>query len=309
MLRRSFTRILLVCCGLTAFVGSVLAQQAPALSTYAYNLISVNPAYSGYYEAMDISMAVETTLPHVDGAQETGSITINGPGSAFPHNMGLGGGLSYDKIGVTTTLDMYVAYAYKIISRNQNSYTSWGFYPKVLSLGLQAGLSNVKEDLASLGINDDPNFAQSLNQTVPYFGVGIFYSKKHFYMGLSAPRLYHSFLTSSNNIQLSNHYYFQGGYQGFVSVKSLVKTAMMVRYVEGAPFQLDMNLIFEHNNLLELGTGYRSTSGINLLAGIHLYKTMRLIYYFNVLSVNSSSTLNNATGILLSIRPSGNFSR
>lgn len=286
----------------------VVAQQVTALSTYTYNMITINPAYSGYSQTMDLSLAAGTSIPYIEGAPQTGNFTINGPASSYYDNMGIGGGVSVDKLGVTTTTDVYMTYAYKLISRNRNSYTNWGFYPNVLSFGLQVGMSYVHEDLMSLGITDDPDFSGNVEETIPYFGFGMFYSKNHFYVGLSVPRMYHSFLHKDGEYNLSNHYYFQSGYKSALNERTNLKTALLVRYVEGAPVQFDANCIFEFSHVLEAGAGYRSAKGIHLLTGVHIGKKMRLIYYYDmILHKNAPSQLENTNGILLSIRPSGNF--
>ncbi|UII25873.1 PorP/SprF family type IX secretion system membrane protein [Fulvivirga maritima] len=283
------------------------AQQRPALSTYTYSMMTINPAYSGYYGVTDVSLGAGSSIPHVDGAPQYINATVNGLLPGYRKNMGLGGGLAYDKIGVTSTTDVYVSYAYKLISQNKNSYTSNGFYPKVLSFGLQAGFSNVREDLLSLGMYDDPNFASNINETVPYFGVGLFFSCRNFYLGISSPRLYHSFF-SEGDLNMQNHYYLQGGYKTALNHKTFLKTALLVRNVEGAPMQFDTNAIVEFNNLFEIGAGYQTAKGLNFTTALHLGKSMRLVYYFDLgLNENQPEELNNTSGILLSIRPAGGF--
>ena len=71
-----------------------------------------------------------------------------------------------------------------------------------------------------------------------------------------------------------------------------------MKYENGAPFQMDINLAMSYKNKFELGTGYRTNSSINLLAGIYLFKNIRAVYNYNLAFNNSP--LGNTHGIIIS---------
>ncbi|UXP31651.1 PorP/SprF family type IX secretion system membrane protein [Reichenbachiella agarivorans] len=292
--------IIKIIVGLCAVI-SANAQQNPVLSTYTYNLMTVNPAYSGYHQTLDINLEATRTLPQTEGTPQFSSFTINGP--LGDKRVGIGGSILNDKIGVYQNTEIMASYSYKLFSRNRNSYTSWGFYPKVVSFGIQAGLSHIQEDLLSLGISNDPEYAQNINEYTPTIGAGIFVSQKHFYLGLSAPRIVGSVFTSKNNVELQNHYYLQMGYKALIHQDVFIKPALLVKYVKGAPVQFDGNFVFEFYRKVEVGVGYRSIAGINFLVGIHLSDKFLLVYHYDTIIDNNQPEIGNSHGLMLNFKP------
>lgn len=276
-------------------------QHMPTLSTYTYNLMTINPAYAGYKQDLDIAMAFTRAVPFVEGGSQFGNISVNGPVGV--KNIGVGGMIASDRLGVYSQTEVTVATSYKLFSRNRNSYTSWGFYPKVLSFGIQAGLNHIREDLTSVGAYHDPEYESDINQFVPSIGMGVFYSEKNFYLGLSAPRLMGSVFSSDEQVALQNHVYLQSGFNGSMGKNYFIKPGLLMRYVPGSPIQLDANVVFQYLDKIEWGIGYRSVAGINFLFGIHVTKECFVVYHFDTSFDQNDNPWSNLHGLMIKYNP------
>lgn len=275
------------------------SQQTPVLADYHYNTLLINPAYAGFHQNSEINLSGRTFLNNVEGTPSTVNLTYHGP--LNNKNVGIGGMIVNDNIGVTSKTGVYGAYAYKLNLGYNSFQNDWYYAPQALSFGIIAGVSYYKEDLLSLGLTDDPNFQNNVSATVPSVGIGIHYNSKHFYAGISSPNLLESsFSSDENNINLSSNVYINSGYRFYSSRYWLIEPSILLKYAKGAPWQLDMNFIFNYYNKIEFGVGYRTASTFNVLAGFYFSPNWRFIYNYSP-SVNDSP-LGHSHGISLSYR-------
>ena len=289
--------IIAVICILIFTVKSTYAQQTPEFADYFYNPLVINPAYTGFYRNSDITFSGRMQAGSVEGAPETLSLSFHGPISQ--KKMGVGGMVIHDKLGVTTKTSFYGTYAFKLFSY-ENSSNSWYYSPTSLSLGLVGGVSRYTEDLSSLNIGNDPVFQNNINATLPSVGVGAFYNSESFYIGLSSPNLLESSISQENNVNIKSHYYLNSGVRFFSSRFFFIEPSILLKYVDGAPLQADFNVFFNYNNTIELGAGYRTTSSVNILAGVYIKNNFRLVYNYN--PALDSTPLGQSHGLILSYR-------
>lgn len=280
------------------------AQQTPVLSDYHYNKLILNPAYSGYHQNPEAVLSGRTFLSGVEGSPRTINFAFHGP--INNKKLGVGGMVTHDNIGVTSKTGIYGTYAFKLQMDYTDYPSDWYYSPQVLSFGLIGGVSFYKEDLLSLNMSNDPNFQNNVNATIPSIGVGIYYNVRHFYIGFSAPNLLEPSISKENNIDVRSNYYFNTGYRFYASRYFYIEPGVLLKYTNGAPVQLDMNLVFNYFNKVEFGVGYRTTSTMNLLAGFYLSDNWRMIYNFSP-SLNNSP-LGQTHGIILSYRFGDGFS-
>ena len=78
----------------------------------------------------------------------------------------------------------------------------------------------------------------------------------------------------------------------------MIKPNVLLKYENGAPLQADLNVAVSFKNKFEIGGGYRTSSSLNLLAGVYLFDSVRFVYNYN-LSTNKSP-LGNTHGFVLS---------
>jgi len=279
--------------------GFGLSQQTPRFAEYNYNPIIVNSAYTGMSEGGVMTLSNYGYINNIEGSPKSLSLSYHSPVSQG--KMGLGGVISRDEIGITTSTKAYLAYSYKLFFDLKSDRPYWQLHDEhVLSFGLTAGVQQYKENLLDLGIVDDPVFSENISESIPTIGVGFLYNRRNFYIGVSAPNVLGDKLASSDHIKLSNPVY---GYMGYSFLTNkfdriIIKPNLLLKYEDGAPMQIDVNLSTSFENKFEIGAGYRSTSSLNLMAGVYLFKYLRLIYQYNI--GFEKSLLGNSHGIVLS---------
>lgn len=287
--------------------GLCQAQQTPAFSEYNYNPFLLNSAYAGALQSAEISLATSGFLSAIDGSPKSSSFSIRTP--LANKQMGLGGGLIHDEIGVTKTTSAFAAYSYRI-PLNLDDSPYWKVQePTGISFGLTFGIQKYQENLLDLGLGSDPLLAQNINATLPIVGAGMVLNYAKFYVGLSTPNLLGDRFASEDNLDLQTPYYGYMGYRFYFSKLEnvMLKPNVLLKYENGAPLQADINMSFTMNSKLEFGLGYRTNSSINLLAGVYLFDSLRLVYSYNV--AGKELTLGNTHGISLNFRLNKGFEK
>lgn len=286
------------------FAQSIFGQQTPVFANYSYNSVVFNPADAGFYQDLDITLTNSGFLNHIEGSPRNLGLTINSPTGS--ENVGLGGGISSDQIGVSRTTSLFGAYSYKLFFNSEKGKW-WSYNPHVLSFGIAAGVTIYDENLLELGIENDPNFSSNISATIPSLGVGILYNRERVYVGLSASNLLGSYLSSEDNLNIKGAYYAHAGYRFFATrfEELMINPSVLLKYVSGAPVQADLNTKINYKNKFEIGAGYRTNSSLNLLAGFYLSNHLRVLYSYNKTLKNTS--INNTHGLVLSVRLGSGF--
>lgn len=290
--------ILIVVTLSTGIFHSVFGQQTPVFANYSYNNVVINPAHAGYYPDTDITVTNRGHLNSIEGSPKNIGLTVNFPANF--KNVGMGAGISNDRVGVTNITSLFGAYSYKIFF-NSDTTTWWDHNPHVLSFGITGGATFYNENLLDLEINNDPNFANNISTIIPTIGVGVFYNRERIYVGFSIPNLLGNSLSSDDNININSTYYFNTGYRFFATrfQEIMINPSILIKYVSGAPVQADLNTKINYKNKYEFGVGYRTNSSVNILAGFHLSKRFRILYNYNK---NINNTTMDTHGIVLNLR-------
>lgn len=275
---------------------TAFGQRTPLFPEYDHNPLIVNPAYAGMTSGSVTSMSHNRYTRNLEGTPQSSSLSHHSPLS--DGKMGLGAVITNDKIGVTSNTSAAVVYSYKLLFGTKRNRSSWNTYDHVFSFGMTAGAQRIYDNLLELGVEDDPEFSQNFSEIIPVIGAGVLYNKADFFMGASVPNLLGDRLASRNDIDLSTPVYGYMGYRFFADQfeRIFVKPSALVKYEKGAPVQIDVNLAATLNDKIEIGTGYRSSSSLNFLAGVYPIEQLRVIYYYNVGLQNSA--LGNNHGII-----------
>jgi type IX secretion system PorP/SprF family membrane protein len=254
-------------------VGSY-AQQRPVFSQYYFNPLAINPAFAGTQNEFNASALYRRQWVNLDGAPTT--LTFSANSGIRNRPIGLGMVMSMETIGVHSDFSLYLSYAYRI---------KWK--EGALSMGLQAGFTQLRSDFTQLTLNNvnDPNLSGLISKLRPNFGAGLFFEKKNFYTGISIPYLINSKFFDGGDVQFSDarskRYYF------FVIAKILdvtdrfqVKPEVMIRFQEGAPLGYDLNMKFILDQRIGLGTFYRSGDALITTFEFQLNDNLRLGYAY-----------------------------
>jgi type IX secretion system PorP/SprF family membrane protein len=265
---------------LAGLFSRVNAQQEMMISQYMFSGLFLNPAYSGSHGYTELTGLYRQQWVNFSGAPV--SQIISGEGVVKDKNMGWGGILSNDKIGVSHKTDLYGNYAYHLKAGKTGK----------LSFGLRLGMSYYRAMLNQLTIWDggDQVFANNVqNKFLPNAGAGLYYFSTKFYAGFSCPNIINydsgTFLSaSSGSVTVPNyvrHYYLYSGYVYQISENLHLKPSVLFKYVNHAPAEADLNLNLLINKSFWIGASYRTRDGIVGIMEFQHQNNWRLGYSFD----------------------------
>lgn len=259
----------------------VKAQYDAMFTQYMFNEMFINPAYTGYKNALSITALHREQWVGIDGRPVTTSLTVNSP--VLKNTMGVGLSLLTEKIGVTTRNLLYLSYAYRV-KVNTKGY---------LNFGVMGGLHIQNERLASLATTDlnDPYFSTNLlNVVTPNFGYGMLYFTDDFFAGISIPRLIDDEITTTagglvvKNIGLrvkKFHYYMTVGKLFTINENFKLKPQLLAKVVANSPIEFDVNLNALIRQRLWLGVSYRSGADMSIIAGVQILPQLMISYSYD----------------------------
>lgn len=294
----SIYHLFILCLALVYPLG-VSAQQTPLFPAYNYDPFLINPAYAGMAAGSVISLGHSRYTRNIEGTPQTSSLSFHTP--LANDRMGLGVALMADQIGVTSATSAVAAYSYQLYFDHKPSRPYWEVYDQnVFSFGMTAGMTRLYENLAELGVEGDPEFAENLAETIPVIGAGFLYNRVGFYFGVSMPNLLGNRIVSRDDVKLSSPVYGYFGYRFFTDLykENMITPSALVKYEKGAPAQIDLNLSASFRSKFEIGAGYRSSSSLNFLVGFYPIEQLRAIYHYSI--GFNSPVLGNNHGIALS---------
>jgi type IX secretion system PorP/SprF family membrane protein len=275
-MKNKLLRVLLV----FGIVNATFAQQDMMISQYMFNGLFVNPAYAGSHDWTEVTALYRQQWVRFEGAPV--SQILSAEGKIAGKNAGWGAILTNDKIGVSFKTDAYGNYAYHMRVSDEGR----------ISLGVRAGLSYYNANLTQLTVWDqnDQVFASNIrNKLMPNAGMGVYYYTRKFFAGLSVPNVLSydpaTFMTLGNvmtgNENYRRHFYANAGYVFEVNENLHIKPSCLVKYVEGAPVQADLNLNVLFCKNFWIGGSYRSNDGIVTLLEYQHNNNWRLGYAFD----------------------------
>jgi len=268
------------------------SQQDAMYSQYMFNGLAINPAYAGTRNVLSATglFRRQWAGKKIEGAPITETFTIDAP---LPKKKtGLGLNLINDKIGVTNSLAIDLVYAYRI---KINRY-------KTLSLGIQAGIWQYRANFTDVNLSKDPvlqqdeSFQNNINRWDPNFGFGAYYYTKIFYAGLSLPHLLNTkliskednansaygFLSDSEKAKQFQHAFFTMGYLMKFPKKYLtLKPSILLKYVYGAPIELDLNANLWFYEKYAVGLSVRTADAVAILLEAQANKQWRFGYSYD----------------------------
>jgi type IX secretion system PorP/SprF family membrane protein len=236
-------------------LGAAHAQQEAMYSQYMFNMMAVNPAYAGSRDVLSLTALHRQSFSGIEGAPSTQTFTADMP--VQRERVGLGLQAFNDRAGVLSTTGIYGSYAFRVKLSDRGT----------LALGLMAGVSNFRGDLASVNTGvPDPAFSQNISKFLPNFGTGIYYSTDRFYLGASCPQLVRGRINeyaapgTDRYARQERHYFAMGGVVLPLSSVLTLKPSFLVKGVAGAPLTADLNSNLWINNRIALGASYRMTN-------------------------------------------------
>ncbi|MBV6646432.1 MAG: type IX secretion system membrane protein PorP/SprF [Cyclobacteriaceae bacterium] len=271
-----------------AFLGLLLAglsakaQQEFMITQYMYNGLAMNPAYAGIHEGISLSFLTRHQWVGIEGAPTTQLVSIHSPLNYRP--VSLGAVLYRDQLGVKKEHTGYFSYAYRIRIKDDIK----------LSFGLQANFHQINQNFI-LGAADDPNdpLLQSDNSMKFNAGSGLLLHSNRFYVGFSVPQMLKTKFGSqelNSSSRLVRHYYLTAGVVFGISETLMLKPNILVKAVENAPIQADLNLNALISNILWVGVSHRWKESFDGLVALQISPKLQLGYAFDFTNSDLNST-------------------
>lgn len=261
--------------GLLLFPSFMSAQQLARYSQYMFNMMNINPAYTGNREVSNINMLLRRQWVNLPGAPFTGTLTFDKRIAETNNNWGAQ--VYSDAIGIERTNGLQGFYSFVAPFENAS-----------LSIGTSFGLLNYSINYSRANPYDagDPNLQQAINGWLPSFGIGALYMRDRFYIGLSSPALLKTAINSKNQTLIrqagyEGHFFLTSGYILPVSDQITLKPSILLKAVSGAPIQADLNMNMWIDNDLGFGISYRHKEAIVGLMEYQLNAQLRLGYSFD----------------------------
>jgi len=208
----------------------------PSVSNYHLTWTTINPAFSGFRDAISISSLYRSALYGELGPTDM-QLNVHSP--VGNSKVALGGVVAYNNVPNVQSLYSFMStYAYRI-------YLGSGR----LSFGLSAGMYGVNGDLSQIAIRDpgDPSFPEDAYQSwFPNFGTGILYYTEKMFVGLSVPELL-SIPKDGKGIGEFNvenyRFILTGAYLFDISKAFRLKPSMMIDYNQASTsFKASINV-------------------------------------------------------------------
>ncbi|TAJ08182.1 type IX secretion system membrane protein PorP/SprF [Marinilabiliaceae bacterium JC017] len=257
---------------------NVLAQQEPLYTQYMFNTVSVNPAYAGTRDAMNLLFLSRLQWSGLDGAPKTNTFSMHSPLNNY--NMGVGFSVVSDKIGPVNNYYINLNYAYRVNLTDK----------MILSMGIKGGIYNYYVGLNDIPLNEngDPAFAGDLEKRLqPNVGAGLYLYTDKFYVGVSVPKLIQTDIgnevKSGTSVlgELKRHYFIMGGYVFDLNHEFKLKSSLINKMVEGAPPSTDITAQMIYKDTYWLGATYRVGDAVAFLADIQINKQLIVGYSYD----------------------------
>lgn len=262
-------------------VNVTIAQQEYLFTHYMNNRMSLNPGYTGSFDAISLTATHRSQWIAFDGAPNTQNVSFQMPISS--QNLGVGAAIVHDQIGPTRNIgvDANVAYHLKLGQKSK------------LGLGLRAGAYFFSNKLSSLKTveENDVSFSEDIrNKFSPNVGFGAYYYDDVFFGGISIPRILQNSFKSKDiggavysSAYEKRHFYLLGGALFNVSKGGEVKLrpSMLVKVTGGAPIQMDLSTAMIYKDFFEVGLSWRSGDAISVLLGFTIAEVFTIGYSYD----------------------------
>ena len=277
-MRKSLT--IFVC----SFIGFVsYAQQDAQFSMNMFNRLGVNPGYAGTTYSGYKSQGICATLLYrnqwttFSGAPK--SILFSADyGTVFGGGVGLT--INQDKAGFEKTTMAKLAYSYHIYLGANHGVLGIGADLGMLQKGLSGNfLAPDGSSTNQPGIDGSIPW-QGASATTYDLGLGLYYTTKKLYIGISSLHLPEQTLKKGNNFDytVARHYYVMAGYT-FIGQKLDITPSILTKS-DATSTQLDINLMAKWQKMLFFGVSYRLTDAAVAMLGLE-WKNIKVAYAYD----------------------------
>lgn len=266
------------------------AQQDPQYSMYMFNGLAINPAYAGSLGNLAASALYRTQWVGIDGAPTTLVANVHQP--FMDQKIGAGLAFTSDRVGEINRNIVGLSGAYHL-----------KFPTYRLSFGIQANYNQYQVNLRNVATNPngpaDITFANNLTTSTVNFGAGAFAYAEKWFAGVSVPQLMRNDITTfDGNLQKQSyeipHFFVHGGYIYAVNPLIDLKPSALIKMVNGAPLNFDLNLNAYYQKLYGIGLGFRNSKSLVAMAEAQVHPYLKIAYAYDR-SVSNMGTFAGST--------------
>lgn len=269
--------ILVFICLCSSFFG--YSQQQAMYTQYMFNGLAINPAYASVDESLSVTALSRLQWAGFKGAPKTQTLSIHTP--IKTSNTFIGAVLINDQIGeVLKETGGYLSISQRVPVGEES----------FLAVGITGGASSFRSSYS----DDYPYSPESVNDPLfvdaksirGNFGFGVMLFSDNYYLGLSSPYFYQRDFTSYNkeSTYANNNkpfYLFQAGVLLPLGYDFKLKPNFLIKYVNGAPLQFDLNANLLIKETLWVGASYRSADSFDAIASVYITPQIQLGYSYD----------------------------
>jgi type IX secretion system PorP/SprF family membrane protein len=248
------------------------SQQDPQFSQYMFNHLSINPAYAGTKDALNVTLLARRQWTAIKGAPATNFITVEGP--LKNKKVGLGLQLINDKIGPKTANGILFSYSYHLPLAAGR-----------ISMGLRVGWYNYAFRWNDIEYKDKADVYNTMaqDQKGVFTGdFGLYYYDRNFYWGLSTTHINKAmFYTSKQNADhayLASHVFMPAGIGFQINDHLVINPSVLLKYASRAPVGADLNCNILFNDKIWVGATYRFLNSFAALVQFNITEKLKAGY-------------------------------
>lgn len=256
------------------------AQSTVEFTQYVLNPMSINPAYAGGQDALNLSLFYGKRWSGIQGSPKNMTFSADAPFAN--HKLGLGLMLINEQFGVSKQNEISTNYAFRILSPQS-----------VLSFGLGANIkltNSTYSDLTALDPGDEIYLQDSKTYALANFSFGVHYAVKDFFVGFSIPQLLnYNFDVDEDRYLYQNdfdkyRFLLNTGYKIQVGNNFALVPSLLFQYSafnKGNNFIYDVNALLNYQDILCLGGSYQNDRSFASLFQVKPNKQISIAYSFN----------------------------
>ena len=267
------------CVFLFVLIGLQLySQQIPVYSGYYFNKFLINPGFTGIDNEYRAFGFYRTQWGSMPGHPTTGGATAEA--SLWKDQIGIGGYVVNDKIGIFNTVNATLSYAQKFKFAKDHQ----------ISIGAQGGVFTNRIDFSGIttaDLNDPGVLEQKPVKTVFDMSVGLSYKWKGLLVGFSVPNLLQPLASYASpglatNYEYVRHYTAFGQYKiKLLYGKFNITPQLFMRKGPATGYQFDATAMFDYNNIVFIGGGYRNAFGVIGMIGVNPFNMLTIAYAYD----------------------------
>lgn len=259
-------------------------QQDAQYTQFMYNKLAFNPAVAGLPESAEFQLIARQQWLGLEEAPTSQVLTYNTPLTSS--GTGIAARFNRVTIGLEQQYLVEGSYAYRIALRGGAR----------LGFGVSASAKYLNVDYQDArptqgGGVDAAIPGAAASRIIPNFGAGIYLDARRYYVGFSLPRLLQSDIDLGSEETIISrevrHFYFMGGLTIPLGDKVSLEPQLLAKFVSGAPFDADFNVMANLGTNFFTGLSYRlggngGGESASILAGLYLSEHLSMCLAYDL---------------------------